>query len=172
MQIFIPNSYYKSVYDIDYDFLKKKNIKCIMFDLDNTLALIDEGIPPEKVIKFIKKLNKSFDTYIVSNNNRARIEKFCSYFDSTFVSLAMKPLSKGFRIIRKIGNYEKDEMCIVGDQLMTDILGGNRFGCYTILVDPLGKKDLKITSVNRFLENLILKRLSKKGILERGKYYE
>lgn len=172
MKIFVPDSYYRDVYDIDYDKLYKKNIKCIMFDLDNTLALIDEGVPPIKVVNFIKKLNKRFDTYIVSNNNKTRIEKFCSYFDSTFVSFALKPLSKGFRTIRKLKNYDKREMCIVGDQLMTDILGGNRFGCYTILVDPLGKKDLKITSLNRFLENIILKRLSKKGILERGKYYE
>ena len=55
---------------------------------------------------------------------------------------------------------------------MTDILGGNRFGIYTILVDPLGKKDLKITTFNRFLENRIIKKLSKRNILKRGKYYE
>lgn len=172
MKIFVPDSYYKNVYDIDYDKLREKNIKCIMFDLDNTLALIDEGVPPEKVIKLIKKLNKHFDTYIVSNNNKARISEFCSHFDSIFVSMAMKPLSKGFKTIKKIGKYDKREMCIIGDQLMTDILGGNCFGCYTILVDPLGKKDLKITSLNRFLEGLVLKRLSKRNILERGKYYE
>jgi len=171
MNIFVPNSYYKSVYDINYDKLKKKKIKCIMFDLDNTLALIDEGVPPEKVVKFIKKLNKDFDTYIISNNNKARIEKFCSCFDSIFVSFALKPMTKGFRRIKKIGNYKNEEMCMIGDQIMTDILGGNRFGCYTILVDPLGKKDLKITSFNRMLEKAILKRLAKKGILERGKYY-
>jgi len=172
MKIFVPDSYYKNIYDIDYDKLYKKKIKCIMFDLDNTLALIDEGVPPKKVISFIKNLNKRFDTYIVSNNNKDRIEKFCSYFDSVFVSMAMKPLSRGFKIIRKIGNYDSREMCMIGDQLMTDVLGGNKFGCYTILVDPLGKKDLKITSFNRTLENIVLKRLSKKGILERGKYYE
>jgi HAD superfamily phosphatase (TIGR01668 family) len=172
MKVFIPNSYYKSVYDINYDKLKKKNIKCIMFDLDNTLALIDEGVPPKKVIKFIQKLNKDFDTYIISNNNKARIEKFCSYFDSTFVAFALKPMTRGFKEIKKIGNYRSEEMCMVGDQVMTDILGGNRFGCYTILVDPLGKKDLKITSVNRALEKIVLKKLTKRGILERGKYYE
>ena len=54
---------------------------------------------------------------------------------------------------------------------MTDILGGNRFGIYTILVDPLGKKDLKITSLNRYLEKKKIKKLSKRNILERGKYY-
>ena len=63
-------------------------------------------------------------------------------------------------------------MCVIGDQLMTDIFGGNRYKCFTILVDPLGKKDLKVTFVNRFIENRIINHLSKKGILERGKYYE
>jgi HAD superfamily phosphatase (TIGR01668 family) len=172
MKVFVPNGYYKTVYDINYDKLKKKNIKCIMFDLDNTLALIDQGVPPSKVVKFIQKLNKDFDTYIISNNNKARIEKFCSHFDSTFVAFALKPMTKGFRTIQKLGKYKKEEMCMVGDQVMTDILGGNRFGCYTILVDPLGKKDLKITSFNRFLEKIVVKKLTKKGILERGKYYE
>jgi len=172
MKLFVPDSYYKSVFDIDYNVLKKKNIKCIMFDLDNTLALIDEGVPPEKVIKLIKTLNKKFDTYIVSNNNRARIEKFCSHFDSTFIAFALKPLTKGFRAIKKLGNYKNEEMCMIGDQVMTDILGGNRFGCYTILVDPLGERDLKITSLNRSLEKVVVKKLSKKGVLERGKYYE
>ena len=148
MDKFIPNSYYENIYSINYDALKKKKIKCIMFDLDNTLALIDEGIP------------------------RKRIEKFCRHFDSEFVAFALKPLSKGFRQIQKMKKYRVEEMCIIGDQLMTDIFGGNRFGCYTILVDPLGKKDLKVTTLNRFLENRILKKLSKRGILERGKYYE
>lgn len=172
MKKFIPNSYYKSIYDIDYDKLAAINIRCIIFDLDNTLALINEETPPQRVVDFIAKLNKRFDTYILSNNNKKRIKKYCERFGVTFVSFAMKPLSKGFREIKKIKNYSKNEMCMVGDQLMTDILGGNNFGCYTILVDPLGDKDLKITNVNRAIEKSLIKKLAKKGQLERGKYYE
>ena len=44
-------------------------------------------------------------------------------------------------------------MCMIGDQLITDILGANKFGIYTVLVDPLGEKDLKITTFNRFIEH-------------------
>ena len=138
---------------------------------DLYIGLSKYGIEFEKEL-ITEKLNKDFDTYIISNNNKARIEKFCSHFDSTFVAFALKPMTKGFKTIQKMGKYKKDEMCMVGDQVMTDILGGNRFGCYTILVDPLGKKDLKITSFNRFLEKIVVKKLTKKGILERGKYYE
>ena len=172
MKVFIPNRYYKDIYDIDYKKLKKEGIRALLFDLDNTLALISEGLPPKKVLDFVKKLSKDFDIYIVSNNNYDRIEKFCRPFQAEFVSFALKPLSKGFRQIRKKRNYKKSEMCIIGDQLMTDIFGGNRYKCFTILVDPLGKKDLKVTFFNRFIENRIIKHLSKKGILERGKYYE
>ena len=83
----------------------------------------------------------------------------------------MKPLPFGFIKIKNKYNLEKKEMCMIGDQLMTDILGGNSFGMYTILVDPLGKKDLKITSINRMLEKQKIKKLTKLNILERGKYY-
>ena len=63
-------------------------------------------------------------------------------------------------------------MVIIGDQIVTDILAGRRFNIKTILVDPLGEKDLKITSLNRKIEARIVKRYKEKGILERGKYYE
>ena len=63
-------------------------------------------------------------------------------------------------------------MCIIGDQIVTDILAGNRYKIKTILVDPLGEKDLKITGLNRKIEAIIVKRYEKKGIFERGEYYE
>ena len=55
---------------------------------------------------------------------------------------------------------------------MTDILSGRNFGIKTILVDPLAEKDLKITKINRIIENRFLRRYLKKGLFERGKYYE
>ena len=55
MKVFIPNRYYKDIYDIDYKKLKKEGIRALLFDLDNTLALISEGLPPKKVLDFVKK---------------------------------------------------------------------------------------------------------------------
>ena len=84
----------------------------------------------------------------------------------------MKPSTRGLRKIKRNYNLKKKEMCMIGDQIVTDILAGNRFKIMTILVDPLGTKDLKITGINRKLEARIVKRYEKKGIFERGKYYE
>ena len=61
---------------------------------------------------------------------------------------------------------------MIGDQIVTDVLAGNRFKIMTILVDPLGEKDLKITGLNRKIEEKIVKRYEKRGLFERGKYYE
>jgi len=64
------------------------------------------------------------------------------------------------------------DIAVVGDQLVTDILLANRNKSYSILVDPLGKKDLKITSLNRFIESKILNKYLKLGIFKKGDYYE
>ncbi len=70
----------------------------------------------------------------------------------------MKKASKG---------YEKSEILIVGDQLMTDIWGGNKFKIYSILVDPIdASTDKKVAKwINRRIEKSRLKKYIKKGWL-------
>ena len=38
MNIFYPDIYAKNIFEIDYEKLKNKGIKCLVFDLDNTLV--------------------------------------------------------------------------------------------------------------------------------------
>ena len=61
-------------------------------------------------------------------------------------------------------------MCIIGDQLITDVLAGNRYHIQTVLVNPLGT-DHKVTGITRLIENIIIHNYQKKGLFERGKYY-
>lgn len=169
---FIPNIYQKSITDINYKKLKDSGIKCILFDLDNTLLKKDDKKLNEETEKFLINLKKYFKIIIISNNFKKKILKICSIIDVDFVSFSMKPLSYGFKNVTNRYNLKKQEMCIIGDQLISDIFGGNRYGIKTILVDPLGKKDLKITKINRILETFIFATLKKEGVLERGIYYE
>lgn len=172
MKKYIPSMYKKDIFNINYKKLKNIGIKCLIFDLDNTIALIDSKIISKEVRNLFTELKKDFNIIIISNNTKNRISTYCNPIDIWFVSFALKPLTHGFRKVRKKLNYKKEEMCMIGDQIMTDILGGNRYGIFTILVDPLGEKDLKVTSINRFFERKILKRLGQMKVLERGKYYE
>ena len=173
MNSFIPKIYKKSIFDIDYKELKKKNIKCLMFDLDNTLLEVNESIPKKEICYLIKKLKKDFKIVIISNNtSKKRLSKAAEELGVDYVKFALKPSSKSFRIVKRKYNFEKEEMCIIGDQLMTDIKGGNKYNILTILVDPLSEKELKVTGINRFFEGRIIKKLAKKNILKRGEYYE
>lgn len=172
MEIFKPTMYKKSIFDIDYQKLKNMGITCIVFDLDNTLGLIDEEKCPVKVKKLLKQLKKDFKIFVSSNNTKKRIEPYIKELEIEGFALALKPMAKNLRKIKKKYNFSKGEMVMIGDQIMTDILSGNRFKIMTILVDPLGKKDLKVTYFNRIFEQKIVDSYQKRGIFERGKYYE
>ena len=172
MKKYIPNMYKKSIQDIDYEKLKEQNIKCLMFDLDNTLLKVHKSIPKKETFDLIKKLKKDFKVIIISNNtSKKRLKTAADYLKVDYIKFAMKPFSRGFRKVRTMYNFSKDEMCLIGDQLMTDVLGGNRYGVYTILVDPLSNDELKVTGVNRFFENRKLKKLDKSNLFKKGEYY-
>ena len=171
MNKYLANMYSKSIFDIDYKLLKEKNIKCLIFDLDNTIALIDEHITPKKTKELFNKLKKDFKVIIISNNFKKRVEFYSNQLGVDFISFAMKPSVKGLIQVKMKYKYQKNEMCMIGDQIMTDILSGNKFGIYTVLVDPLGEKDLKITKLNRYLEKKVLVKLNKKYNFKKGNYY-
>ena len=57
---YLPDIYKKNIFAINYDKLKKKDIKCLIFDLDNTLALIDATKVESNVKELITKLKKDF----------------------------------------------------------------------------------------------------------------
>lgn len=171
MSLFRPDMYKKNIFEIDYKKLKKDGIKCLVFDLDNTLGLIDHEKCPDETKKLIKKLEKDFLIFISSNNTQQRIDPYLEDLGIRGVAWSLKPSTRSLRRIRKNEKLEKDQMVMIGDQIVTDILAGKRYKIRTILVDPLGKKDLKITGLNRLIENKIVKYYEKRGLFERGKYY-
>ena len=171
MGMFRPDIYKKTIFDIDYKLLKENGIKCLIFDLDNTLGLISHKNCPDDTKKLIKKLQKDFKVIISSNNATKRLKPYLEELEIDGISWSMKPSIRSLLIIKKRYKLYKKEMCIIGDQLITDILAGKRFHIKTILVDPLGEKDLRITGLNRNIENRIIRKYEKNGLFKRGKYY-
>lgn len=171
MNLFRPNMYKKNIFEIDYNKLKEQGIKCLVFDLDNTLGLIEHERCPLKTKKLLKKIQKDFLILISSNNTKKRIAPYLKDLGIGGVAFSLKPSTKGLRKIKKHYNLNKKEMVMIGDQIVTDILSGNRYKIMTILVDPLGEKDLRITGLNRKIEARIIKYYKKRGMFERGKYY-
>jgi HAD superfamily phosphatase (TIGR01668 family) len=165
--------YQKSVYTIDYKKLKNMGIRCILFDLDNTLITSNIKKPTRKIKDLIEKLkDMGFKIILFSNSKKKKLAPFKEKLEVDCASSCRKPLKFKFKKVIKEFKYSENEIAIIGDQLVTDILGGNRVGIYTILVDPIGKRDLIVTKLNRFLEKLLMIRLKKCGLLKKGNYYE
>jgi len=173
MNKYIPKMYKKDILDINYNILKVKGIKCLIFDLDNTLLAVNKDIPEDEICNKIKNIKKDFKIIILSNNTSdKRLSLAANKLGIDYIKFALKPFKKGFKKVRKKYGLKNEEMCIIGDQIMTDVLGGNKFNIFTILTDPISEEELKVTGVNRFFEKRILKKLEKNKQFKRGEYYE
>ena len=156
MKLLTPTKTEKTIYDIDYNILKKEGIKCLLFDLDNTCVGYHDKLPTKKLNNLFKKLKSiGFIVVIFSNTTKKRIKPFTET-DAICHPKSLKPLSFNFKKIMKKYNLNKKEVCIIGDQLFTDVLGGNKVGIMTYLVDPLTNEDFIITRFFRKIERKIL----------------
>lgn len=170
---FVPDIYTKSIYTIDYKGLKKKNIKCLIFDLNNTLAPLTLKVPNKKLIDLFEDLkDMKFKVYIVSNSTRKRVEPFKNILcvDSSYLS--MKPMLRKFKKIFEINDFKDNEVAVIGDEIMTDIWAANRMNFVSILVNPIGTKEYVSTKIGRYFENFIIEKLTNKKLFRKGKYYE
>lgn len=173
MEKYIPDIYIKSIYYIDYEKLKERGIKCILFDLDNTVAPLSLKKPNKKIKDlFIKLKTMGFKIIIFSNSGKTRLKPFKDELEVDCAFSCKKPMRNKFDLILKEYKFSVSEVVIVGDNLITDVLGGNKVGITTILVNPISAKEKMTTRICRIYEKLIIKKLSKKELFYRGKYYE
>ena len=143
--MFVPDMYQKSIYNIDYKKLKKNGIKCLIFDLDNTLTPVNLKSPSKKLKDLMEDLkNLKFKLIIVSNATKKRVEPFKDILCIDSAYLSLKPFRRKYQKVLKIYNFKENEIACIGDQLLTDIWGANRMGFTSILVNPIGTIDFAL----------------------------
>ena len=170
---FIPDIYSKSVYKINYEKLRNSGIRCLVFDLDNTITPVTLNKPTKRLKDLFTKLKSmGFKCIILSNSKKKRIEAFKNELAVDSGYSARKPSNKKYIKIMNNYNYVPDEIACVGDQLITDVYGANKMGFTSILVNPIGKKDLVVSTFNRFMEKIIFRSFRKRDLFIRGKYYD
>lgn len=169
-KLLFPKMYVHSVLNIEPDELYNKGIRCVLFDLDNTLLPRDKSQISIEVSQWLQKLlDKNIKACVVSNNSAERIQSIAGICHIPFICKAAKPRRNPFRRAMEMLGVEAKETAVVGDQIFTDILGGNRLGLYTILVVPMpGKEYWATTMINRRLEKLIIKKIKEKVPMEAG----
>ncbi|MGI6128550.1 MAG: YqeG family HAD IIIA-type phosphatase [bacterium] len=163
-----PDLYLSSVFNLPLDQLRELGIKGLIFDLDNTLLNWNMyQVTPEARELFGRLEQAGFCSCLVSNNKRDRVEAVAKVLGLPAISKARKPRRRAFRQAMATLGTTKEETAVIGDQLFTDVLGGNRLGLYTILVVPLCSTEFIGTKMMRSLEGFVLTRLIQRGLIEK-----
>lgn len=173
MEKYVPDMYQKSIYAIDYNKLKSRGIKCLLFDLDNTIVPIKIKTPSDKIKELFSNLKEmGFKVILFSNSPKSRLKPFKDELQVDCSASSKKPNPKKFLQVLNIYGFGVSEVAIIGDEILTDIVGGNKIGITTILVNPIGKKDFFLARIRRRIEKRIMKKLRKKDLFSKGRYYE
>ncbi|ANZ33232.1 YqeG family HAD IIIA-type phosphatase [Staphylococcus carnosus] len=163
----MPNAYIQNIHQINFDELAQSGIRGVITDLDNTLVGWDEADPTPAVIHWFNKLNElNIKVTVVSNNHQKRVASFCTPLNVDYIFEARKPMGKSFKRACEHMDLKPEETVVIGDQMMTDVIGGNRRGMYTIMVVPVKKTDGFITKFNRLIERRLLNRYKRKDYIK------
>ena len=157
-----PKTYLNKVQDITIQFLIENKIKALILDVDNTLIDYYKNLSDD-VIEWAHSLQgQGIKMYILSNTNKKeKVEKVANSLEIPYKLFARKPSKRGFMKIQKEIKIEPENIGVVGDQIFTDVIGGNRCNMFTILVDPVTPKDYWYTAWKRPIENKIKQKFKK-----------
>ncbi len=135
---FYPSIYLNNVKEITIELLNKNNIKGLLLDVDNTLIDFDLKIL-EGASEWCDNLKQNgIKLCILSNTNKVeKVKKVSKELEIPYINFAKKPSKNGFKKALVLLGLEAKNVAAVGDQIMTDVLGGNRMGIFTILTKPL-----------------------------------
>jgi HAD superfamily phosphatase (TIGR01668 family) len=157
---------------IDLDDLKRRGFDTLILDLDNTIVGWRSGRVSPGVLEWLQYAeDKGFRMCIVSNSLlRGRVKKMSGKLGIPAIPRARKPRERSF--LQAVGMLESTiaRSVVIGDQVFTDILGGNRLGFFTILVLPVDKREFFATILARTAEKFILFKLKRKGLLREVEY--
>ena len=154
-----PNRYFSRISAIDpIDDLRKKGVRAVLLDMDNTLLTRDTHEVPEDVRRWLDDAKQvGIVPCILTNNWHNSAHDCAREIGLPIVARALKPLPFSyFAAFRKLGVKRSETACI-GDQLMTDVWGGRLLGMHAIMVKPLVANDLKHTLFLRRIEKRILR---------------
>lgn len=154
-----PDRTAESVAKIDPAELTELGIEGVLVDLDNTLVPWHGYEVPDAVLEWLRSMEaRGIKICIVSNTRYpGRLRRLAGTLEVPFVKGRLKPRKSAFRPALELLRTSQGRTAVIGDQIFTDILGGNRLGLFTILVRPLSPREFFGTKISRVFERLILR---------------
>lgn len=156
LESFYPDLTMNSAYQIDFKEYYEKGYRGVIFDIDNTL--VPHGAPADKrsivLIESLKKMG--FGVVFLSNNKEPRVKMFNDAVHAQYIYKAGKPGKKGYKKAMEMLGTNTENTLFVGDQLFTDVWGARNTGLFSILVNPIDKKEEIQIVLKRYLERIVL----------------
>lgn len=136
----IPDRIYDQYSDINAQTLIDFGITLLLCDLDYTLAPRSVAVPDDTLHRWLESMHKAGITVMILSNNRSceRVETFCRDLGIPYVGHAGKPSRRGYREAMNTAGVSARETAMLGDKLLTDVLGAKRSGVTALMVEPLG----------------------------------
>lgn len=163
MSVFYPDINLERITKITADMLDSRGVKGLLIDIDNTLTHHNSQQIDEDILQWVKWAKDNYSCILLSNNNSKRVIPFAEMLGIEYMANGAKPIpSIGFRkAAAKIG-LSAGEIAVVGDQIFTDIYGGNLFGATTIRVEPMRTEGGWFFNLKRAVEQKIMNGYYKK----------
>lgn len=153
-----PKIKLQKITDITLELLEQKGINSLLLDVDNTMSTHHGTVLTDGLLEWIEKMQKgNIKLCVLSNSKEQRVAPFAARIGLDYISLALKPLPFGYlRGVKRLSSKRKST-AIVGDQIFTDILGGNAVGVKTIILTPIKLEDGWSFKLRRRLEKIVFK---------------
>ncbi|MDY3823419.1 MAG: YqeG family HAD IIIA-type phosphatase [Streptococcus sp.] len=153
---FLPRQHVKSVFSIDYKNIYQKGFRAILFDIDATLVPHGCDVTPEveSLLQYVQSIG--FKVLLISNNSDERIRMFTRNVAVPYIPLANKPHPEAYLKALTVLGVEKDKTLVIGDQIFTDVLGANRAGLDSVIVNFLPQKNETKLGKKRRVEKILL----------------
>lgn len=168
IHVFCPHKYVEKVSQVSPNELVARGIRGLLLDLDNTLVPWRREAMADEVIAWLESIKAADIKLCILSNSilSKRSARIAEKLGCSYIRKARKPSIQGFRRAMTALETTPATTAIVGDQMFTDIWGGNRVGIYTIMVRPIHHSEFVYTRfVSRPPERLLLRWFKRRGHL-------
>ena len=163
LENFYPDQVCESIYDIDLQSLKDNGIAGLILDIDNTLVSPREREPSQRLLDWFNEVRiADLCVCILSNARRRRVATFSSGLGVFTICNAKKPSRTGFHKAIRLMDLNPDTVCMIGDQLFTDVYGAKKIGIYSVYVKPFVLREIFTVMLKRIPEFFILRNYYKR----------
>ena len=168
IKLLMPDYTFDSYRDITPAFLQSIGVHALLIDIDNTLAPYEQPDADEHHRAWFDALAAAgIRAALISNNDRARVERFNATLGLPAYWKCGKPSRKPLARAMEALDARPGHTAVLGDQLLTDAFAGKRMGLRALIVPPIRDKKTLFFRAKRLLERPVMRAYYKRQAKER-----